>query len=136
MWTSEKTDNHTFELDEIYWFIERKAKTKTRENVYICLQISRNPRQIVSFSVETELSAKNLQKLVDNAMPAQNYATDGFLSYLGVDFLGSQHIRNVKNKCDTHNIESVNADLRGIIFRFWREGVDVSHEKSKLYEQF
>jgi len=95
--------------------VERKAQTETRENVYVMTQISREPRQIVSFAVGDDKSAAILQGLVDRTIQAQNYATDGNLSYLDVDFYGSKHIRNVKNKKDTHNIESVNADLRHYI---------------------
>jgi len=79
------------------------------------IQISREPRQIVSFAVGNDKSAPILQGLVDRTIQAHHYATDGNLSYLDVDFYGGKHIRNVKNKKDTHNIESVNSDLRHYI---------------------
>ena len=55
-----------------------------------------------------------LQGLVDNAPEAENYSTDGNLSYLDVIFPG-KHIRNIRDKRDTHIIESINADLRHYI---------------------
>ena len=101
-------------MDEVYWYINRKAKTETRENMYIMTMISREPRQIVSFDVQFDRHAYRLQGLVDNAPDADNYATDGNLSYLDVIFPG-KHTRNVRNKKDTHIIESINADLRHYI---------------------
>ena len=114
MWISGKTNTENFELDEIYWFINKKERPKTRENMYIMTMISREPRQIVSFDVQFDKGAFRLQGVVDNAPEAKNYSTDGNLGYLDVIFPGT-HIRNVRNKCDTHTIESINADLRHYI---------------------
>jgi hypothetical protein len=44
------------ELDELYWFIGKKAKTETRENVYVIIMVSREPRQIVGFDVARDKS--------------------------------------------------------------------------------
>ena len=55
-----------------------------------------------------------MQGLVDSATYAENYSTDGNISYLDVIFPG-KHFRNVRNKRDTHIIESINADLRHYI---------------------
>jgi hypothetical protein len=52
-----------------------------------------------------------LQKMVDGAPTAENYYTDGCPVYCDVIF-GGKHRRNIHNKKDTHNIESVNSDLR------------------------
>ena len=76
--------------------------------------ISREPRQIVSFDVQHDKSALRLQGLVDNAIWAKNYCTDGYVGYLDVIFPG-KHIRNLRDKRDTHNVESINADLRHYI---------------------
>ena len=76
--------------------------------------ISREPRQIVSFDVQFDKSAFRLQGIVDNGPEANNYSTDGNQSYLDVVFPG-KHIRNARNKRDTHIIESINADLRHYI---------------------
>ena len=109
-----ENDYQILELDELYWFIEKKAKTETRENVYVMTMISRKPRQIVGFEVQSDKSAIHIQNIVDQAPWAQHYCTDGYFGYLDVVFPG-KHIRNVRDKRDTHNIESINADLRHYI---------------------
>jgi len=76
--------------------------------------VSREPRQIVSFDVQADKSSFRLQGLVDNGPEAQNYCTDGDNGYLDVVFPG-KHIRNIRDKSDTHIIESINADLRHYI---------------------
>jgi len=76
--------------------------------------VSREPRQIVSFDVQADKSSFRLQGLVDNAPEARLYCTDGDSGYLNVIFPG-KHIRNIRNKCDTHIIEGTNADLRHYI---------------------
>ena len=43
------------ELDELYWFLERKPRMETRENIYIMTMARREPRQITkndAFTVE------------------------------------------------------------------------------------
>ena len=102
-------------MDELYWYIEEKAHTQTRENIYVIAMISREPRQIVSFGVTTSKAAEELQKVVDRAPQAQRYYTDGYHGYCDVDYWGKQHVRNMYDKRDTHNVESVNADLRHYI---------------------
>jgi len=114
MWISEKTKTDTFELDELYWFINKKERSKTRENTYVMTMISREPRQIVSFDVQFNRSAFCLQGIVDNAPDAERYCTDGYVGYLDVIFPG-KHIRNARDKSDTHISESINADLRHYI---------------------
>jgi len=104
----------TYEVDELYWFIGKKARTETRENIYVIAMVSREPRQIVSFDVSINKSTAHLQRVVDNAPWAENYCTDGYFGYLDVVFPG-KHIRNVRDKRDTHIVESVNADLRHYI---------------------
>ena len=113
MWISGKLGD-TYELDELFWFVERKARTKTRENTYLMTMISCEPRQIVSFDVQMDKKAFRLQGVVDGAPWVKNYCTDGNLTYLDVIFPG-RHVRNVSGKRDTHNVESINADLRHYI---------------------
>lgn len=104
----------TLELDELYWYIERKSYGKTRENVYLMTMVSREPRQIVSFDVAYDKSPNRIQDMVDTSPYAQKYCTDGYLGYVDVIYPG-KHIRNIHNKNDTHTVESVNADLRHYI---------------------
>ena len=110
---TEKVSEH-LELDEMYWFIGRKGTEKTRENVYLITMISRNPRLIVGFDVAFDKSPERIQKIVDSSPETDFYCTDGYTGYVDVVYPG-EHIRNVHNKKDTHNVESVNADLRHYI---------------------
>ena len=114
IWTSEQTFHDTFELDELYWFINQKANTETRENTYLMTMVSRMPRQIVGYEVAKDKTAQRLQRVVDSMTDAQAYCTDGYVGYLDTVFPGI-HIRNVHNKNDTFTVESVNADLRHYI---------------------
>ena len=102
------------ELDELYWFIERKAKSKTRENIYIITAVSRAPRQIVGFDVAFDKSPNRIQSMVDAVLPAQFYCTDGYTGYIDIVYPG-KHIRNIGDKSDTFTVEGVNADLRHYI---------------------
>jgi IS1 family transposase len=102
------------EIDELYWFVKRKPRTATRENAYIIAMVGREVRQITGFDVAFDKSPERIQLLVDSAHATREYATDGFLGYVDVVYPG-RHIRNAKDKSDTHNIESVNADLRHYI---------------------
>jgi len=102
------------ELDGLFWFINKKPLTETRENIYILSMVSREPRQIVGHVVTREKHSKHIQKVVDSAPEAKHYCTDGYSGYLDVVFPG-EHIRNVHDKSDTFTVEGVNADLRHYI---------------------
>ena len=102
------------EIDELYWFVFHKPRTATRENVYLIIMVSRNPRQIVGFDIAYDKSPERIQRMVDTAPPSAKYFTDGYLGYIDVVYPG-RHIRNIHNKSDTHTVESVNADLRHYI---------------------
>jgi IS1 family transposase len=114
VWISPSTEFSVFELDELFWFTKNKECTQTRENTYIMTMISRKPRQIVAFAVEKDKSSFRLQGLVDSAGAAESYCTDGNMTYLDVMFPG-RHVRNAWDKSDTHNVESINTDLRHYI---------------------
>jgi len=113
--TSKPENKHTFyELDELWWFVERKPRTETRENLYLMTMASRIPRQIVGFDVAFDKSPERIQGIVDKASDAENYCTDGWLGYVDVAYPG-RHIRNCRDKSDTFTVEGVNADLRHYI---------------------
>jgi IS1 family transposase len=76
--------------------------------------ISRLPRQIVGFNVDKTKTAEQIQMIADSVPVAEGYATDGNPTYFDVDFQG-KHIRNTRDKNDTHNVESINADIRHYI---------------------
>jgi IS1 family transposase len=109
-----KNEQMCYELDELYWFIERKAHTQTRENVYLMTMVSRNPRNIAGFDVAYDKSPERIQAIVDSAPEAEKYCTDGYLGYIDVVYPG-EHVRNIHNKSDTFTVEGVNADLRHYI---------------------
>ena len=101
-------------MDEMYWFVSRKPRTATRENVYLMTLVSREPRQIVGFDVAYDKSPERIQRMVDIAPPASRYFTDGYSGYIDVVYPG-KHIRNIRDKSDTYTVEGVNADLRHYI---------------------
>lgn len=102
------------ELDELFWFIERKPRTETRENTYLMTMVSRQPRQIVGFDIAFDKSPARIQRMVDGAPPATRYCTDGWSGYIDVVYPG-RHVRNTHDKSDTYTVEGVNADLRHYI---------------------
>ena len=104
----------TVELDELYWYLEYKPRTETRENVYIMTMVSRKPRQIIGHVVSRDKTSWTIQQMVDAAPGAERYCTDGYFGYLDVVFPG-KHIFNIHNKNDTFTVEGVNADLRHYI---------------------
>jgi len=114
MWISPNTNTSAFELDEVYWFIRKRKGYENGVNTYIMTMLSREPRQIVGFAVDSAVKAERIQTMVDSIVQAENYYTDGGQTYLGVDFIG-QHQRNIRDKSDTHNIEGSNADIRHYI---------------------
>ncbi len=111
MWISEHTSASVYELDEMYWFVGRKGKGKTRENVYLMTMVSREPRQIVEFAVAHDKSPERIQDMVDRAPASHRYCSDGYLGYIDVVYPG-EYVRNIRNKSDTFSVESINADLR------------------------
>jgi len=115
VWISALTKFDAFELDELYWFINRRIPLDLRQNSYVCTMTSRVPRQIVAFDVDNSVDAKVIQGMVDSVRLAEKYYTDGGTSYLEVDFGVDRHVRNIHDKSDTHNVESTNADLRHYI---------------------
>jgi len=109
-----KSNYHILEIDELYWFVGQKGTSETRENCYVIPLINRLPRQIVGIDAAFDKSPGRIQALIDNAPPAENYCTDGYLGYIDVVYPG-KHIRNIRDKKDTCGAESVNADLRHYI---------------------
>ena len=107
------------ELDQLYWFIERKSRTEARENVYLMTMVSRLPRQIVGLDIAYDKSPQRIQAIVDDAPPAGKYCTDGWFGYMDVIYPG-KHIRNAQDKSDTFTVEGINADLRHYIPLFAR----------------
>ena len=128
------------ELDELYWFLEYKPRTETRENVYLITMVSRKPRQIVGHVVSRNRSARTIQRMVDKAEEAEIYCTDGYSGYLDVVFPG-KHLFNIHSKKDTFTVEGVNADLRHYIPTLARKSrcfprADVFQESWRTFRPF
>ena len=68
---------------------------------------------LIGFDVASDKSSERIQNIVDSSPEADFYYTDGYFGYM--DFFPGRHIRNVRDKKDTHNVESINADLRHYI---------------------
>jgi IS1 family transposase len=114
VWISPQTNIEAFELDEIFWFIRGRKAHESGVNTYIMTMVSRIPRQILAFEVDSSVKSERIQEMVDRMPLAQKYFTDGGMSYLDVDFWGRHH-RNIRNKNDTYTIEGSNADIRHYI---------------------
>ncbi len=95
--------------------------------------ISRNPRLIVGFDVASDKSSERIQNNVDNSPEADFCYTDGYLGYIDVVYPG-EHIRNVQDKKDTHNVESINADLRHYIPVLARKSICFARKIETLYD--
>jgi hypothetical protein len=93
-----------YELDELYWFIKKKPRTKTRENVYVITMVERDSRKIVGIDVAYDKSPWRIQRMVDAAAPAELYCTDGWSGYRDIVYLG-KHRQNPRDKSDTFTVE-------------------------------
>jgi IS1 family transposase len=76
--------------------------------------ICEKPRQIVGFSASSTKTAVEIQRIVNGVPSAKRYATDGNPTYCEVVF-GGKHTWNIHDKSDTHDVESINSDLRTYI---------------------
>jgi len=61
------------QLDELYWFLERKSKTETRESIYIIKVVGREPDQITGYCVSMNKSSQTIQKMMDASPEAETY---------------------------------------------------------------
>ena len=76
--------------------------------------ISRVPRQIIGFELCRAVNARVVQKIIDDTQAVENYYVDANSVYRSVKYKGKFH-QNLRDKSDTHIIESTNADLRHCI---------------------
>ena len=88
------------EMDELFWFLECKPRTQTRETICIMTMVSREPQQIIGPVVSRDKNSGTIQKIIDAAPDAERYCTDGYSGYLDAVFPG-KHIFNIHNKNDT-----------------------------------
>jgi len=113
--------------DELYWFIERRAHTETRENVYLLTIVSTTLRQNVGFDVASDKSSTGMQEMENAAPEAQKYCTDGYGGYVDIVYSGN-HARSIHDKNDTYTAESINADLRHYISLVMRRSRCFAHK--------
>ena len=98
----------------MFHFIGRRAKTQTKENIYVIPVASRSPRQFLGLVASKDMHPDTLEHLVQTSPHAEKYFGDGNSAYKYVDFPG--HFKqNFSNKNDTFTVESCNADLRTYI---------------------
>ena len=95
---NEKHRQDCFELDELHWFIKKKAQTQTRENIFIMTMIRQTPRQIVGFYVKHDKSAFHLQGIVDGAESAESYCTDGYVESGLIALFMEKHSKSIAHK--------------------------------------
>jgi len=92
--------------------------TETKENIYVSLAVTRNPRQIVGFTVTESRSVEQMQGLVDCSPAAGTYYSDGFLMYQDLCYWGVHVV--APRKSQTYTVEGINSDLRSYIAGFAR----------------
>jgi len=97
----------------LYHYVKVKARTETKENVYVIAVMSREPRQFLGL-IASDKNPKTIEELIQTSPHAKQYFSDGYLGYRGVDFPGS-FMQNIHNKDDTYTVEGGNADLRTYI---------------------
>ena len=92
--------------------------TETKENIYVTLAVTRNPRQIVGFTVTESRSVEQMQGLIDASPVAETYYSDGFLMYRDLCYWGVHIV--APRKSQTYTVEGTNSDLRWYIAGFAR----------------
>jgi len=92
--------------------------TETKENIYITLSITREPRQIVGFTVTESRSVEQMQGLIDSSPAAGTYYSDGYSMYRDLCYWGVHIV--APRKSQTYTVEGVNSDLRRYIAGFAR----------------
>ena len=102
------------EIDELYHYIGFRARTETKENIYIIAIMSREPRQFLGLVARSDKSPETIEHLVWNSPHAKKYFTDGYSGYKHVFYPGA-FSQNFGNKNDTFTAESGNSDLRTYI---------------------
>lgn len=87
--------------------------TPTRENVYVMVAVTREPRQIVGLEVTDTRTVEQIQSIVDSSPAAQAYYSDGFSIYRDISYWGKHTV--APKKSQTYTVEGVNADIRQYI---------------------
>lgn len=80
--------------------------------------VCRATHRIIGWSVCQERTIEILQSIIDDAPPAADYYTDGFLMYQDLSYWG-RHTQ-LTDKSQTYSVEGGNADLRHYLARLGR----------------
>lgn len=107
-------ESEAAEIDELYHYVGAKARTETKENIYVIAIMSRQPRQFLGIVASKDKSPETIEKLVWDSVHAKHYFTDGYFGYKDVVYPGG-FTQNSWSKDDTYTVESGNADLRTFI---------------------
>ena len=118
-------------MDELYWFLEYKPRTETRENIYIMTMVSREPRQITGHVVSRDKTSKTIQKMVDASPDVERYCTDGYSGYLDVVFPGN--ISSIFTTKMTPSPWRVSMLICAIISLLWHAAAGVFLESWKTF---
>ena len=94
-----------FELDELYWFIEKKLCTETRENVYIMTMVSREPRQIVGFDVSFDKLPKRIQNIITQMDIMDTFTVEG----VNTDLRHYIPVLARRSRCFSRSLETLKA---------------------------
>ena len=81
--------------------------------------VDRATRCIVGWRIEPSRVFEILQSVVDQAVPAAHYFSDGFPCYAEV-YYGTATYRALPNKSQTYSVEGDNAELRHYLARLHR----------------
>ena len=73
--------------------------------------VDRATRCIVGWRIEPTRVFEMLQSVVDQAVPAHHYFSDGFPCYADVYYHGATYQASL-NKSQTYSVEGANAELR------------------------
>lgn len=93
------------ELDELHLYRAEKNE------IYVLTAVDRATRCIVAWAVERTRIFEVIQPLVDHAVRAQQYFSDGFPSYADVYYHRATY-QALLDKSQTYSLEGDNAELR------------------------
>lgn len=82
-----------------------------KNEIYILTAVDRATRRIVRWAVERARIFEVIQPLVDQAVRAKQYFSDGLASYADVYYHGALY-QAMLDKSQTYSVEGDNAELR------------------------
>ena len=89
-----------------------------KEPAYVITCVEQDTRCILGFGVVWTRDWDAMQQVVDDALPAQRYFSDGFATYAQLLYLGMHTV--AEGKSQTYSVEGGNAELRNYLARLGR----------------